>query len=511
MQQARKRRDHLLRPGDEAQGSQAAAVLGLIPARYVLANARIVTLDPATPAGRALAVGGGRILAIGSVAAMRARADRATEWIDCDGATVLPGLIDPHLHLHAMAAARVHLDCRPHRRVGSLLAAIAAHAAGQPAGAWVRGDGLDDVALDRLPTPAELDRAAAGRPVRLRHRSLHASLLGATALRRLARGRGLVCGTGMVVGREEDLRRVVGPLPPSVLRAGLRDVAQALVRRGVTTVADATPRSRRGVSLLAAAMDAGEVPLRVCAMRSPGVARWRPHGRLFPGPVKIVLHEEGAALRPRAETLARLVARAAARGDAVAVHCLGATALVAALSAFARLPRAQRVGRGHRLEHVAECPPPLVAEIAALGLTVVSNPAFLWYRGDVYRREASVPLPWLYRLGSLRRAGIAIAAGSDAPVVPADPWTALAAARTRRTRRGHDIGLAERIGAHAAIELCTSGAAYAVGAPELGRLRVGGAADLTVVSPDPLRAPPEALRETAVRLTMVDGAIAWRT
>jgi predicted amidohydrolase YtcJ len=222
-----------------------------------------------------------------------------------------------------------------------------------------------------------------------------------------------------------------------------------------------------------------------------------------------MVEESPSGLRPTPAVLARRIALGAA-GGAVAVHCLGASTLVAALDAFAALPRAMRARRPHRLEHLAECPPPLVGRIKALGLTVVTNPGFVRARGDVYRAETHRDAwSWLYRARSLLAAGVPLAAGSDAPVGPPSPWLAIAAARTRRTASGAVLGPGERLSATAALALFARGAADALGASAAGRLRPGGPADLVVVEPDPLRAPPDEVAATRVRLTMVDGEIVW--
>ena len=193
------------------------------------------------------------------------------------------------------------------------------------------------------------------------------------------------------------------------------------------------------------------------------------------------------------------------------MHCVGSATLVAALAGFAALPASQRRGRRHRLEHVAECPPPLVSRIAAAGLTVVTNPSFVGLRGDVYRREtAQSAQPWLYRARTLAAAGVPMAAASDAPIAPPSPWIGIAAARTRRTSSGHVLGARERVSAAEAVALYTRGAAYALRADALGRLTVGGAADLIVVTPDPFVASADETRDTAVALTMVAGKVVWR-
>jgi predicted amidohydrolase YtcJ len=504
----------VLRSRDEGEGGEAAPVLGLSGQDWLLENARVVTLDPARPVADAIAIGGGRVLAVGPAAALRRLAGTRTERVDCKGATILPGLVDPHLHLFALAARHANLDCATSASLAALLAAVRARAGTLPRDAWVRGEGLDEARFARLPTAAELDLAAGGRPVRLRHRSRHASVLSTAALRCLGNGPGIErrdgVATGLVSGREETLGRLVGPLPGAALAAGLAAAARELAALGVTTVADATPRRWRGLAPLRAAIESGAFPLRVFAMRPPGSPRWRPTGRLLPGPVKVMVEETDGGLRPRAATLARRIAVAAARGEQIAVHCVGAATLVAALAAFAALPARQRSGRRHRLEHLGECPPPLIARIAVLSLAVVTNPAFVFWRGDRYLEETGGQArAWLYRAATLARAGVRLAAASDAPVVPPSPWIGMAAARLRRTASGATLGRGERLGAGAALGLFTTGAAFALRDDRLGRILSGGPADLVVVEPDPLRASPDEMAGARVLLTLAGGNRVW--
>ena len=437
---------------------------------------------------------------------MRSLSGPRTELIDCRGATVLPGLIDPHLHLFALAARDAHLDCAHFTRVADLLAAVRARAS-EP-GEWVRGEQLDEATLDRLPTASELDAAAPRNPVRLRHRSRHASVLSGRALRLL----GVSDRHGVVAGLEPAIGRVVGPLAPAALAAGFARAARELAAVGLTTVADATPRTWSSLAPLRRVMRDESFPLRVHAMRRLGGGSWPSHGRLYASAVKLMVEEGPDGLVPGPAVLARWIARAAAEGAQVAVHCVGSATLVAALAGFAALPASQRRGRRHRLEHVAECPPPLVSRIAATGLTVVTNPSFVGLRGDVYRRETvRSAQPWLYRARTLVAAGVPMAAASDAPVAPPSPWMGIAAARTRRTPSGHVLGARERVGAAEAVGLYTRGAAYALRADAFGRLTAGGPADLIVVTPDPFVASADETRETAVALTMVAGKVVWRT
>jgi predicted amidohydrolase YtcJ len=501
----------VLRRRDEAEGSEAASVVGLT-VRFVFENARVLTAEPRRPVAAALAVDGTRIVAVGDRRAVTRAAGRGAVAIDCDGGTVLPGLIDPHLHLFGLAARDAHLDCSAFGDVDALVAAIATRTTASEPGAWIRGEGLDEVRLGRLPSLAELDRAAPANPVRLRHRSRHASLLSSRALARMPRDvAGVDRSTGLVSGREPLVGKIVGPLPRGELERGLVRASRELAAFGVTTVADATPRRASAVAPLRRLIDAGDFAQRVFAMRPWNVPAWRGRGRLRPGPVKIMVEETPHGLDPEPRALARRIRHAAAAGAQVAVHCVGVATLVAALDAFAALPRAHRRGRRHRLEHLAECPPPLVARVAALELTVVSNPAFVYWRGDVYRRETDGDArAWLYRARTLIDAGIPVAAASDAPVVPANPWITMAAARTRRTRDGETLGARERVDPARALAMVTADAARALHADRLGTIAPGAPADLVVVGLDPLRASPAALRDAPVALTMIDGRVVWR-
>src|SRR5215470_9322240 len=64
----------------------------------ILANGKVITLDGASSIVQALAIRDGKVLAIGASADIRQRADARTKLIDLDGRTVVPGLMDSHIH-----------------------------------------------------------------------------------------------------------------------------------------------------------------------------------------------------------------------------------------------------------------------------------------------------------------------------------------------------------------------------------------------------------------------------
>ncbi len=164
----------------------------------------------------------------------------------------------------------------------------------------------------------------------------------------------------------------------------------------------------------------GDVSLQVCA-NTP---------RLQGGALKIHLHENDL---PDLDAMSAAIAASHAVSRPVAVHCVSLVELVFTLNAFA----AAGPLLGDRIEHAAIAPPDVLELIAHLKLIVVTQPNFISERGDVYRRDVdAADQPWLYRLRGFRDAGIALAAGTDAPYGALNPWAAMQAAVTRCTANG---------------------------------------------------------------------------
>jgi predicted amidohydrolase YtcJ len=109
---------------------------------------------------------------------------------------------------------------------------------------------------------------------------------------------------------------------------------------------------------------------------------------------------------------------------------------------------------GDRIEHGADIPAGLIPDIAALGLTIITQAAFIHDRGDRYLTEVEVHAQAdLWRLASLAQAGAKIAGGSDAPYGSYDPWLAMRSAMHRQTSSGHTLGKAEALPAMTALNL----------------------------------------------------------
>jgi predicted amidohydrolase YtcJ len=173
----------------------------------------------------------------------------------------------------------------------------------------------------------------------------------------------------------------------------------------------------------------------------------------------------------------------------------------------ARLAPGQFESAACRIEHGGLIPPDYPERIAALSAWVVTNPGFIYYRGVKYAGEPGL-LPYLYRALSLAEAGIKLAGGTDAPVTPAKPLAAIAAAIGRVSMEGYELAPAEALTSEAAIGLFTTAAAR-LSRLDAGEIAPGRLADLIVLPSDPTRLQAAELVNLAVDLTIVGGRLVY--
>ena len=504
----------------------------------VVHNAAVHTLDPARPTATALGVRAGRVLFVGDDSDAARLSGPHTRRYDAHGGALLPGFHDAHLHLLGMAARLLAIDCTPAavRSIGDLRQRIAEAARRATPGAWLRGWGYDDTALAerRHPTRRDLDAAAPHDPVRLTHRSGHAVVLNSIALAAVGVGRQTPDPPGGAIDRDEHgeptgllfemgayLAGRVPRLPPDDLERGVRDANAWLLSRGVTSVQDASPDNDLSrLRLLTRMADRGLLAPRLTFMPGarnlpavPPLPLGEGRGEGLPrlGHAKIMLTASTGVLSPGADELEALVRDAVGRGYPVAVHCVEADAVRVAAHVLRRVPP-PRGASPHRIEHASELPPDALEAVRTSGAMVVTNPGFVHFGGERYRRTVSAEeQPWLYRIGALHRAGVALAFGSDAPVEMPEPLAEIAAAVTRRSNEGGLVGPpTEAVSTEDAFRIAIRGGAHAAGAGSwLGALRPGMAADLVLLDGDPFRRPPAEWPHLRVLATVVAGRVVW--
>jgi predicted amidohydrolase YtcJ len=411
---------------------------------------------------RAIVVDGDRIAWVGPREALPP-VERVVE-LDARS-VVVPGFDDSHQHLMGYAELQTQVPLWDVTSIPELLARI--RDAGRAPGEWIVAAGhLESrLAERRHPTRAELDAAAPVNPVLVRRACSHLSIAST-----------LAGGEGDGVLREGEQRRVKDRIPRP--RVDLRAAAREYHRRGITSVGEASAGNRdvndvelyRGIGLRVNLMCRGELATQVLAEgqgESDAWLRW--------GPIKLMVDGvigshtacvSGWDVEPALpqDELDAVVAEAHAKGLQVAIHAIGDDAVAMCLDA---IERAGGAGARHRIEHVEVVRPGLPERMARLGVVAAIQTVF---EGDeLHLLPPHVEgFPW----GTLHRAGVALANGSDNPVVP--EWAPLLG-----IRRAVAAGLDEAT----ALASYTAGGAYAAFQEhERGRLAPGFLADLAVLS-----------------------------
>jgi predicted amidohydrolase YtcJ len=416
---------------------------------------------------------------------------------------VVPGLHDHHVHLRSLVAAGRSAAVGPAEVDGRQQLAAALRNAPVDRHGWRRAVGYHESvagAIDRW----SLDALFPGAPVRVQHRSgiwwalssagvdsLGLDTVDSPGLERDERG----VPTGRLSRMDDWL---ASRLPDDDPVKEIAATSRRLAARGVVGVTDATPQATApGVAALVEAVTDGALCQRLHIMCAPDIAVGV-HPLVGRGPRKVLLDDDRL---PAFEDLVELVRTSHGHGVPVAVHCVTLVQLaltLAVLEAAGTVP-------GDRVEHGSVIPCDLVNPLAALGLTVVTNPGLVFDRGETYLDEVEErDLPSLYPCASLLAGGVSVAAGTDAPFGPTDPWTAVWTARTRRTRRGGVVG------AHEAVPLRTALGLFSGHAADPGRARrieVGEVGDLCLLADGIVPSPgqPDAVVATVVAGSVVHG------
>lgn len=509
-------------------------------ADLILTNGKVITLDPMQPAARSIGIRAGVIAWVSSDTIGRETITRA-RIVDCHGATVLPGFIDAHCHLHAYAASLITLNLEPRNAIRSLAdigQAIHGQSLKTPVGAWISGRGYDEfyLAEKRHPTRWDLDQAAPFHPVKISHRSGNAHVLNSPALAfvGIAREtpdppegiieRDYVTGepTGLLYNMGAFLSEKIPVLSREELRKGIKMANENLLAAGITSLQDATAGNGRKEWLrFVRWKEEGILAPRVRMM--VGAASFQdytnepfssslPAQELAAGGVKIVIHETTGRLLPDQQELNKMVLAIHRLGLQAVLHAIEEKAVESACTAIEyALECHPRTDHRHRIEHCALCPPPLARRLAASGIMVVTQPSFIYYHGERYLR--TVPpeqVSHLYPLATLIESGIVAAAGSDVPVAPLTPLTGLYAAVSRRSETQESVEQKEGISPDQAIFLYTKHGAQSAFEEHLkGSIAPGKVADLVVLDGDPRSRDPETIRDIKVRMTIINGQIVW--
>jgi predicted amidohydrolase YtcJ len=505
-------------------------------ADLLLYGGRILTLSLTRPTAEAIAIADGKILSIGRERDLRILTSSHTQKISCAGRTVIPGFIDPHLHLFAWASRLCGVEVTATRSIAAIQKQLSDRLSRLHPGQWLRGYGYDEFFLQekRHPTRFDLDAVSSQHPIILRHRTGHAAVLNSAALQQIDIDRSFTPPEGGIVERdpvtheptgvvyelEKFLRTVLPPLPEAEFMKAVQQASDELLNHGVTSFHDASVgNTLEDFALFQQLKENGVLQSRATIMIGSdsllqiveaGLTPFSGDEQIRLGSVKIMLHESGGELYPPLDELNERVWQAHHRGFQVALHAVEEAPICAALEAISTaLQRKPRTDHRHRIEHCALCPPPFIEKLVETGTAVVMQPGFLYFYGEKYRTEVSLEQhDWLYRSKSLLAAGVPVAGSSDCPIAPLSPLLGLHAAMTRNTLEGSSLNPQEQLFLNDALTLFTSAGAWlSFEEGQKGKIMPGMQADLVVLDRDLTKTPAEEIGRLGISMTIVGGKV----
>ena len=531
-------------------------------APMLIENARVITMDANKPAADTLFVQDGRIAWVGMAkdqpqGLLDNEAD--LQRINLQGKTVLPGFVEPHMHLPPLAMLHRFSNVGPNRfaTTEEALAQLRDDAAEVEAGEWVVGRQFDP-SLQEGPdylTKDLLDTVSTEHPVFVYNASLHLAYCNSLALDI----------AGIDANTEDppnaELGRTESGEPNGVLKAGpamalvarhnpkLREqnLAEACLgvfntanRVGITTLCDQGTGTFQGVGELAlyqSLNDSGQMTARFrYSVSQAAAAKWDEaeiewgegdewvrrtgwkivsdgsnQGRTGLQRESFVGSDSTGMAYIEKDELDAAVEKRLRDGWAVCVHANGDAAIDRVLDAFvkAKAKGLDPAEKRCRIEHCSILHDEQITKMQELGL----SPSFLighvhyWGKAfveDIFGPEKAAKLD---RTGACEDLGIRWTVHSDDPVTEMNPLRCIENAVTRNMWRSDQLlSPEERVPVEAALRAMTIDAAWQCHSDhEVGSLEVGKFADFVVLAEDPLAVEPERLAQIQVLETWVGG------
>ncbi|CPR11794.1 amidohydrolase [Mycobacterium bohemicum DSM 44277] len=522
----------------------------------------VLTVDESRPTAEALAVTGGRIVAV-DPAVHRGQLDVAgrigpgTETVDVGDGCVMPGFIEAHGHplMEALALSDRIVDIRPVTLpdaddvIGAVRSEIAARGA---AGAYLNG--WDPLLQKGLPQPtlAWLDEMAPEGPLVIIHNSGHKAFFNSHAARLCGLNRDTPDPKGSRFGRDADgeldgtaeetgavFPLLAGAIEPDNYPALLRAECGRLNRAGLTTCSEMAydpafkplvDQLRNELTVRLRTYEISNPQMSTDAtpgegddmLRQVGIKIWV-DGSPWVGNIALTFPyldtdaSRSIGVPPGScghanytkEQLTEIVGAYFPKGWPMACHVQGDAGVDTILDVYEEaLKRHPRDDHRLRLEHVGAIRPDQLQRAAALGVTCSIFVDQIHYWGDIIVDGLFGPergSRWM-PAGSAVATGMRISLHNDPPVTPEEPLRNISVAMTRTAPSGRVLGPEERLTLDQAIRAQTLDAAWQLFSDDVvGSIEVGKYADLVVLSADPRTVPPADIADLEIRATYLAG------
>jgi predicted amidohydrolase YtcJ len=554
--------------------------IGLIPAGkksqtadLALINGKIVTMEKSKPVVEALAIRGGRILAVGSNQAIKSRIGDSTRTIDLEGKLAIPGFIESHGHFNSLGYSKMQLDLMKVKNWDEVVDMVKAAVSKAKPGEWIRGRGWHQEKWDRVPKPNvdglpfhdSLSRISPANPVLLRHASGHSCFANAKAMELAGidektpnpEGGEIVKdknGNPIGIFRETAQRRLrkaqddylAKRTPKQVKEEQLKAIQladQACLANGVTTFHDAWTsfetieiykqlfrENKLGVRINAMIgepnerlvqdiskykiLDFADHHLTVRSIKRLIDGALGAHGAWLLEPYNSLPTSVGLNTEPidAMKVTARI---AIENGFQLCTHAIGDRGNRETLDiyeeAFKKHPGKKDLR--WRIEHAQHLHPEDLPRFAKLGVIASMQPNHCTSDAPyvIKRLGEKRAKQGAYMWRKLIDSGAVICSGTDVPVENINPIANFYAAVTRKTKDGSVFYGEQKMTREEALRSYTLNGAYASFEEDIkGSLTPGKLADITVLFRDIMTIPDDEILSTEVLYTIVGGKILYK-
>lgn len=518
--------------------------------KRIYGNGPVVTMEDVGTA-EAVCTDAGAIVAVGALDSLRGKYPDA-EWIDLQGAALLPAFIDAHSHITALAQTMGLAPLAGAESADAVCGRLAERLKAAPPadGEWLMGFGYDQSAYSdgRRPTRWDLDRVSDVIPILITHASGHMAVCNTPALRALGVEAETPDPEGGRIGRgpggepdgylEEAAftgRQARIPPPSKAQQFRGMDLAQeTYLSYGITLAQDGLTRGREYALLEEYAREGrlkldvvGYADVKACpelyTQGKAGVGRLRmggwklfldgsPQGRTAWMTQPYEGAEDGYRGYPiyTDEAVRAFVAQAVEERVQLLTHCNGDAAAQQLMDAFRRAGGA--AGTRPVMIHAQTLRRDQLPALQELGMIASFFVAHTDAWGDVHLKNLGRERGG--RISPVRSAldaGVAVTFHQDTPVLPPDMLHTVWCAAVRRAKSGAQLDPTERVTVLEGLRAVTIDAAYQYFEERRrGSLAPGKLADFVILSENPLTVPVDRLRKLKVLATVKEGREVWR-
>jgi hypothetical protein len=524
--------------------------VNVVTADLVLLDGKVLTMNPIQPYADAVAIKGYRIIQVGSTETVNKTIGQGTKIIRLKGKTVIPGIIDTHIHVADFGRILTWLNLENVASIKEVQSCLSQRVKETHVGKWIIGRGWDQnrFAEKRFPTRFDLNEVSPDNPVVLYHASGQVCVINSKAseLASIDKQSNSTSTSGIDrnqageftgILRDEATNLVWSIIPPldeEELTAGAGLACRKIVEAGITSV-HWIILSPLEVSVIQKLNAQNKLPVRVNVIAPANVFEEilnlafnknpaNENGMLKFGGFEIFADgylaartaalfepysdcpgEKGRLLCSK-EEMAEMAVKISKAGFQLVIHAVGDKAVDSALSIIEQTSSAQ-AGKmlDSRIEQAAVLNEKLAERmkkhrvIVSVQPRVVASEFSVWSAVD---RLGSERARWLFPLNTLVKGGVRVIAGSDCPMEPLNPMLGIQEAVTREPFPEEQVSVMD------ALRLYTVNAAYSTFEESIkGSIEVGKLADIAVLSDDPRFVQPEKISCISVEMTLVGGRV----